>query len=481
MHSATARLSWLALAVVLGLALSAAFSLPTFSDSRALPEPPPAARAPTAPPRYQGASSCSAAGCHGSSESKTGDASAYRIWLTRDPHARAFAVLRDERSRRITARLAGMKREPAPPHEDARCLNCHVHPDAQTSRHAPAFAFEEGVSCESCHGPAERWVEEHWSDWKTHAVKYEARLALGMIPTKDLGIRARLCAGCHVGDSERDVNHDLIAAGHPRLNFEYSAFMANLPRHWDTAEEREDDSDRGARAWAIGQVASARAALDLLAWRAEQSVPQASNAPARPRPWPEFAEYSCFACHHDLTEPGWSADENGRSSATGQARWGTWYYVFTLGLAGRGQDEAASPLALLRREMSRPEPDPVNVARQARLAGEQCREAMVRLAGTERGTGDLIRTQFERLADNQTLDWDGAAQIYLAAGARTEVTPRRDTRTRAEEQSALNAMLDSLRFRSSYDSPKGSNRGVPQAFRRALEQYLRAARVEAGR
>jgi len=480
MSSATARLSWLAPAVALGLALAAAVSLPTFSDSRAQPGLPPAALSPTAPPQYQGAASCSVAGCHGNSESKTGDASAYRIWLTRDPHARAFAVLREERSRQIAARLAAMKREPTPPHEDARCLNCHVHPDARTSRHTSAFTFEEGVSCESCHGPAERWVEEHWSSWKTRSTSNDVRASAGMIPTKDLGVRASLCAGCHVGDSERDVSHDLIAAGHPRLSFEYSAFTANLPRHWDAAKDQRDDPDHNARAWVIGQLASARAALGLLAWRAEQSVPQASNTAAKPHLWPEFAEYSCFACHHDLTEPGWSTDGKGRRDAREQARWGTWYYVFTLGLAGRGQDEAASPLALLRREMSQLRSNPVDVARQARLAGEQCREAMERLVETERITPDLIRTQLERLADDQTLDWDGAAQLYLAAAARMGATPRPDTRARAEEQSALNAMLDSLRFRSSYDSPKGSNRGVPKPFHRALEQYLRAKRAEAG-
>jgi hypothetical protein len=52
-------------------------------------------------------------------------------------------------------------------------------------------------------------------------------------------------------------------------------------------------SDFEARAWLLGQVVSAKAALDLLKYRAD---------PEHGKPWPEFAEYGCFACHHNLQD-----------------------------------------------------------------------------------------------------------------------------------------------------------------------------------
>src|SRR5262249_43821647 len=54
---------------------------------------------------------------------------------------------------------------------------------------------------------------------------------------------------------------------HPRLNFEFATFLANLPRHWKEALGGKSDPARGMTAWALGQVVSARAALELLAWR----------------------------------------------------------------------------------------------------------------------------------------------------------------------------------------------------------------------
>ena len=49
-----------------------------------------------------------------------------------------------------------------------------------------------------------------------------------------------------------------------------------------------------AKAWLVGRTAHAEAACKLLASRATRSA-------SDPRtPWPEFAEYNCAACHHNL-------------------------------------------------------------------------------------------------------------------------------------------------------------------------------------
>ena len=34
------------------------------------------------------------------------------------------------------------------------------------------------------------------------------------------------------------MNHDLVAAGHPRLNFEYASYLAAYPKHWKEPHER---------------------------------------------------------------------------------------------------------------------------------------------------------------------------------------------------------------------------------------------------
>ena len=75
-----------------------------------------------------------------------------------------------------------------------------------------------------------------------------------MRPTKDLLARGQACAECHVGKGTADVNHDLIAAGHPRLNFEYGSQLAKLPKHWRVADDKARHPDYEAKVWALGQI-----------------------------------------------------------------------------------------------------------------------------------------------------------------------------------------------------------------------------------
>lgn len=66
------------------------------------------------------------------------------------PHARAFRTLRTEASRRI-ARELGL---PGPPEEAAECLTCHASAfEVPAERLAYPLELEDGVQCESCHGP----------------------------------------------------------------------------------------------------------------------------------------------------------------------------------------------------------------------------------------------------------------------------------------------------------------------------------------
>ena len=82
------------------------------------------------------------------------------------------------------------------------------------------------IGCETCHGGARRWLSEHYQ----HDVGRDELASLGMIDTKNLLVRARVCAACHVGSAENDMNHDMIAAGHPPLHFELASYEALIKR-----------------------------------------------------------------------------------------------------------------------------------------------------------------------------------------------------------------------------------------------------------
>src|SRR5437870_3137050 len=98
-----------------------------------------------------------------------------------------------------------------------------------------------------------------------HSAKYGS-----MAHLSDPKVRAETCAGCHVGAPAglgaplRDMNHDLIAAGHPRLNFDYATYLRALPPHW--AEKDRDVSPAALRPagdefphWLVGRAATTAA------------------------------------------------------------------------------------------------------------------------------------------------------------------------------------------------------------------------------
>ena len=103
----------------------------------------------------------------------------------------------------------------------------------------------------------------------------------------DLRTRARVCTDCHVGGDRAQVNHDLIAAGHPALLFENSSFLDRYRpyQHWSEVEDRRRHPALEAEEWAVGQAVSAEAGMKLLAIRAKVTTPPNLH------PWPEFAEY----------------------------------------------------------------------------------------------------------------------------------------------------------------------------------------------
>src|SRR5262245_1134822 len=245
----------------IAVGLAAALLALVWFGLRSSPAPVPAAEPPPtraagkpAQPAVVGAVSCSGVACHGrpveglvpasgwSTAGKDEDRhrwrSSYTIWRTYDPHASAHSVLGNDLSKQIEERLAKPGDAVRDARSDARCLGCHANPALANDAQSRAF-WAEGVGCEACHGNAGRWVRDH-AGWPAGPGHSEHCDATGMPRLSDPAVRAEVCAGCHVGAPGRDVNHDLIAAGHPRLNFDYATYLRALPPHW--AEKGRDVS-----------------------------------------------------------------------------------------------------------------------------------------------------------------------------------------------------------------------------------------------
>src|SRR5260221_620832 len=94
--------------------------------------------------------------------------------------------------------------------------------------HAGNYVGPRPCTGEACHGPATGWLGYH----VTKDAKHEESVKRGMYDTKDVVKRTEKCLTCHLGTSEKFVDHEMIAAGHPDLVFELEAFSAAMPRHW---------------------------------------------------------------------------------------------------------------------------------------------------------------------------------------------------------------------------------------------------------
>lgn len=189
-------------------------------------------------PKFLGSQTCSSSSCHGGAGDKSDQ---YTIWSTHDfHHARPYATLETARSERLAEVL-----KIGNPAQSARCTVCHapfatVPPD----RLGTNVQVTDGVSCESCHGPAENWIRSHTRLDYTHSDRVET----GMRDLNNLYVRANTCVACH-----QNLDPEIRAAGHPELIFEMDGQCVTMPRHWPKAEDKP-----GPQAWLVGQLVAAR-------------------------------------------------------------------------------------------------------------------------------------------------------------------------------------------------------------------------------
>jgi Cytochrome c554 and c-prime len=247
---------------------------------------------------YMGVGSCSSSNCHGSvspRESSNILQNEYVTWQKHDSHSKAWLSLTNEDSKKIASNL-GIKN----PESEPLCLKCHTtYLEQNDISQDSKYNIEDGVSCESCHGAAEKYLGPHTTKDNT----YNKNIENGMKNIAPLEQRSKLCISCHMSNEDKFVNHRLIGAGHPRLSFELDTFSMIQPKHWivdeDYKKRKEDYSP--VKAWLIGQQNLSEQTIDRLL----------SSKLSNDGIFPELSIFYCYSCHHSLKEAQWKTRDYG--------------------------------------------------------------------------------------------------------------------------------------------------------------------------
>ncbi len=418
-----------------------------------------------------GIGGCMASSCHGSSQP---DAPIWqragKVWFDNDPHAQAYAILHNEESRAMLERLLGRPLANEAERKqilESRCVSCHA------SENTNVDLRPLGIHCGSCHGPLNAWGEDHYS--LATLSKKESRFdGTERVALPDWSTQVRKCAECHIG-SIRDsnpsmhVDHQLMAAGHPPMPFEFSNYLERYPAHWSLAEDA--DSEQWMR-WRIGKLETAKARLQLLIDRCQSEGD-----------WPEFTEYSCSSCHHELDATGWRAGSKQKANQGGVAVWDDWYLNY-LELAIEPAPETpwrtfASQLDALRSTMESKTPDRMLAANHASQLLESLQQSQGNLSRTNMDR-DAVKQSLENLVD---IEWPPHS---LEQGVQWTLAVRAMTRSVQLPSPELNLGDDF--YDGFFVSPRTWRRGQSSSFDGssrfspgALEEYRSGLRQHLGK
>lgn len=211
----------------------------------------------------------------------------------------------------------------------------------------------------------------------------------------------------------RDMNHDLIAAGHPALRFDLLTYHEFMPHHWDdrgAAEKSFNESPYRVRM--TSRYAGLAAAARLSGERAQHSLDEQAKQQPLSVPWPELADFDCFACHQSLSPRAFRLPKSvdGKYSlkiSNGLPLWNAWYAA-PLAAAASMTEIADDSVWKLR-------PKPGNqaewIAATKKLADAYHEKATAE-ASAQPPVAPFapIRAQLNRRAPS---DWHSAAAIYF--------------------------------------------------------------------
>ena len=152
-------------------------------------------------------------------------------WWYADRHSTSIERFLDEDPAAIKiARLYGLSPSRIT-RGDSLCMDCH----GTTATARARREVLDGVSCQSCHGPAADYFEPHQEGDKALGRQrpgYVRALELGMNDLRDFETKLRNCASCHYVTDPR-----LISSGHPTgVDFDIAAALPEV-RHWEPAVE----------------------------------------------------------------------------------------------------------------------------------------------------------------------------------------------------------------------------------------------------
>jgi len=145
---------------------------------------------------------CACARCH--SEKHLGNQ--FQIWATSD-HARAYLVLATGDPNMIDPAAKGfaypgfgkvIAQKAASTGKEQNCLLCHATGEMISTIRGPEFVVQDGVQCESCHGPGSQYIE--WMQTKyADDQKSAHHLVRPLMPGLDM------CETCHSPKTSHDV------------------------------------------------------------------------------------------------------------------------------------------------------------------------------------------------------------------------------------------------------------------------------------
>jgi hypothetical protein len=394
--------------------------------------------------KFEGASRCDR--CHSEprdrdKEKKKGDDGIERAitdvlflnewttWKLQDRHSLAFLVLEGERSKRMGEILGKSVTDPA-----TGCLNCHST-QVKEVREGEALTLDhfdkEGVTCETCHGPAEKWFSPHSADrpdeikaWRTMPPAEKAKL--GFADIHNPAVKTKMCMSCHLGSvaEGKVVTHEMYAAGHPPLpSVEPETLSQAMPAHWRTLDKKEkwvQDEFAAVQDFKPGQSESTRQiVLGSLASFTE-SLRLLESASADEQTWPDFAMFDCYACHHDLKRPSWR-QERGYATKPGRPTFRAWPDALArASLTALGKDPSLvdGTLIEVNKNLSlRPFGDPASLKGIALKSRESFDAAVLPAIGDRAWDKDFARQFMLAIAvtaRERNWDYDSARQLAWA-------------------------------------------------------------------
>lgn len=423
--------------------VAAAALLPLFVAAATAAEPAPADY------KHLGVATCASSVCHGKLTAQIGRDVAlneYRTWSNEDYHSRAYRILSNQQSQSIAAKL-GL----ASAATSKICLDCHADNVAAATR-GPKFQLSDGVSCEACHGGAEKWIETHTQKGVTHS----DNVARGMYPTEQPLRRAERCLSCHMGTNDKFATHMIMGAGHPRLRFELQVFTFNQPAHVQIDADYVQRKGRidNMNLWVTGQIENARRYLELLQTRLR--VPDSYL--------PEFALYDCFSCHHPMDKQRWSRARAGSGVQPGTMRLQKYHLIMLQIMTEVLAPDSLAELVSATDELVRAgqkDPATVQAAAQKLHVWVDAHDGWARRQYSPEEIAKVRKTVIRYAAEDKASDFGAAEQIVMGVDSLSYAAGDHERR-----KSALDALYNAVKSGSGFDPTQFANtaRGVLGQF-----------------